>query len=289
MKRGYFMSLPYSAPVAPPQPQLDSYGFHELALFKTYTRESLRQQFGVEAPAFDSTRPIKTWFDSAADVVEDDNVAVYKVVVESEGQTRLRQVVMSAREAATLNLPGSVSYPEYKIAPSKARRGSLPDVWPAMLSLRSEAEALLHELAALGLDVTAEALVDEGLGGALPVHYGDDPRRLWVFPFRGQGYNVGSLLASKYRNGLGAPGRWSIGVGIEWLADSPGPTGEGDTRPPREMPVRDLLPNEKIVRGMMSSLIVRTDREQATEEAAGRFTAADRTILREILDRVRGL
>jgi len=52
-------------------------------------------------------------------------------------------------------------------------------------------------------------------------------------------------------------------------------------RPPREMPVRDLLPNEEFFLGLMGILgIVRTDLQKSANEASGQFTPDDRAMLR---------
>src|SRR5205085_6428857 len=69
------MSQPISTPVVPPQPNLPYYGVAELALFKIYTRETYRAAFGIEAPSFDPSRVIKTWFDTTADTSQPDNIS----------------------------------------------------------------------------------------------------------------------------------------------------------------------------------------------------------------------
>ncbi|MFM2124089.1 MAG: hypothetical protein RL328_540 [Acidobacteriota bacterium] len=276
------MTIPFSQPVVPAQPNKDSYGFSELALFKTYTRETFRLAFGVEAPAFDPSRVIKTWFDSTVDTTDAANVAVYKVAAaDSKGSWGLRQLVLPASEAATVNLPGAVAYPEYVIAPTRAARAGVSPIWPVNLSLESDARALLSELGLAGMP-----LVDEGVGTVFPINYADDPRRVWNFVYKGVGYNVGTLLAGKNRNGVGAPGHWTVADTIEWVAAPPAPTGAGDQRPPREVPVRELLPNEKIGMTLMGPTILRTDRQQVSAELSGQFTENDRAMLREILRRV---
>jgi len=272
------MPIPRSEPAVPAQPKQDAYGFADLALFKTYTRESLRTAFGAEAPPFDPARQIKAWFDSTADISDPANVVVYKVAApDAQGQWALRQVVMPAREAATLNLPGYVQYPPYVIAPTKAARGVSSGIWPDTLSLRSEADALLEELGLSGVQ-----LLDEGVGSAFPVIYGDEPRRQWFFVYKGQVRSIAGLLINKNARGVGAPGHWSVGDTIEWIPDPPAPTGLQDTRPPRQVPVRDLLPNEKISMTLMGPVVVRTDLQQALAESASQFTETDRLTLKEI-------
>jgi hypothetical protein len=229
-------------------------------------------------PAFDPARVIKTWFDSTADTSDDANVVVYKVFVpDAKGQWGVRQRVLPAREAATLNLPGAVQYPAYVIAPTRAYRGVNSGIWPITLSLRTEADGLLQELGLAGL-----ALSDEGVGSSFPVIYGDDPRRQWFFIYKDEVHNVGSLLASKNAAGIGSPGHWAIGEKVAWVPDPPAPTGLLDARPSREVPARDLLPNERVAMTLMGPVIQRMDRLQAQAEASGQFTEMDRLSLKEI-------
>jgi hypothetical protein len=272
------MSVPRSEPIVPAQPTLDSYGFLELSLFRTYTRESIRAAYGVEVPAFDPSRPIKTWFDSTFEDSDPADLVIYKIFAQdSKGQWGARQLVLPAGEAATLNLPGVVRYPPYVVGPTKAARGTNSAIWPETLSLRSEAESMLAELGLSSLE-----LFDEGEGSVFPVNYGDEPRRQWFFVYKGEVHSIGGLLGAKNAKGIGYPGHWLVGDTIEWIADPPAPTGLQDTRPPREVPVRDLLPNERITMALMGPVIVRTDRLQAQAEASGQFTASDRQTLKDI-------
>jgi hypothetical protein len=274
------MSQPFSEPIAPAQPKQDSYSVSDLALFKSYSREAYRATFGVQAAAFDPSRPVKSWFDSTADTSDPANVALYRVVVaDQRGQWSIRQMVLSAGEAATVNIPGRQSYPAYEVAPTSATRGPA-GIWPDTLSLRSEAVALLAEMGMPGLE-----LLDEGEGGTFPVNYGNEPRRVWYFMYRGIPYGVGSLLAMKYREGVGAPGHWEVGDTIKWILPAGTSTELREQHPVREIPIRELLPNERLSATFMGPMIVRTDR--ATAPAAAGFNDADREMLREVLNAVR--
>ena len=71
-----------------------------------------------------------------------------------------------------------------------------------------------------------------------------------------------------------------------WVPDPPAPTGIGDTRPPVNMPVRDLLANEKLQTGLMGVSVVRTDLQQQVDQQAGQFTADDRATLQQIFQLV---
>jgi CBS domain containing-hemolysin-like protein len=72
----------------------------------------------------------------------------------------------------------------------------------------------------------------------------------------------------------------------QWIATIT-PTGDGDTRPPREMPLRALLPNEKLQAGPMGiAQVVRLDLQAAQAQASGAFTQDDRAMLQKILQLV---
>lgn len=271
------ISSPVSQPVAPAQPGTEFYSVQDLALFKSYSRESYRAAFGVEAPAYDPTRLRKGWFDSTADVSDPNNVAVYHVVAQDQnGNGIVRQVVMPAQEAATVNLPGAIQYPPYIVARTLATRGG-SSMNAIYLSLESDAEALMKELG-------GDHLQQEELPSFPATYPAEESRRPWYFLLRGQPVNVGALLLARNAQGAGAPGHWDVSSPQPvWVPDPPGPTGADDTRPPREMPVRDLLPNEKLYTGLMGIPgVKRTDLQQTADEASGKFTPDDRAMLRMI-------
>lgn len=271
------MSTPVSRPVIPAQPNQLAYGTQQLALFRIYTRESYLAEFGVQAPAWDPARLRKTWFDTTVDTSDPANVAVYRILApDQSGNWGPRQMVIPASEAATVNLPGTLTYPAYTVAPTQATSGGSA-INPNYLSLEADARALMETLGGSGL--VAE------MGNAMfPIVYpASEPRRVWDFLVNGILVNAGALLLAQNANGAGAPGHWDASRGEPaWVADTVAPTGTGDTRPPREMPVRDLLPNEKLQAGLMGVSVIRTDLQQQQDEAAGQFTADDRATLQQI-------
>src|ERR1700680_1182149 len=133
------MATPVSRPIVPPQPNLEVYGFQALALFESYTRDTYRTAFGLEAPPWDPSRLRKSWFDSTADTSSPSNLATYKIVaMDQSGGWSIQQLTMPAQEAATVNLPGALSYPPYEVHPSTASRaGSI--INPIYLSFESDA------------------------------------------------------------------------------------------------------------------------------------------------------
>ncbi len=268
------MSTPVSQPVIPPQPNQEVYGVQELALFKSYTRDTYRTAFGVEAPPWDPSRPKKTWFDSSVDGA---SMVTYRIVgMDQSGHWMLQPLAIATQEAGTVNLPGSVSYPPYVVAPTATTRAG-SGINPIYLSLESEARALL---ATLGGD----GLLDEGVTPVFPVVYSpDEPRRLWALLFKGKPVSVGALLLNRNANGVGSPGQWDTsGSEPVWVPAPPASTGLNDVRPPRPMPVRDLLPNEKLQAGLMGVSVVRADLQKQSDEQSGQFTADDRATLQHI-------
>jgi len=271
------MTTPESKPVNPPQPDLLAYSLDSLGLFVAYTRASYLAAFGAQAPAWDPARLTKTWFDSTVDVSNPANLALYKIIAQdSTGAWGYQQMLIPATEAAAVNLPGSVTYPPYVIAPTDAMSGGAV-INALYLSLQSDAETLMNQLGGTGL-------YDEGARPYFPVVYpADEPRRMWDFLVNGNAVNVGALIASMNANGIGYPGSWQTqNGGPVWVADPPAPTGVNDARQPRPMPVRDLLPNEKLQVGLMGVSVVRTDLQQQADQAAGEFTADDRATLQQI-------
>jgi hypothetical protein len=271
------MSNPVSQPVIPAQPNLIAYGVQDLALFKTYTRDLYRAAFGAEAPPWNPARLRKTWFDSTVDTSSSDNVAVYKIAAQDPiiGWT-MKQMALPAQEAATVNLPGAIVYPAYNVAPTDATRGG-SQINPNYLSLESEARALMAIVG--GTD-----LVEDGNTAVFPVVYpADEPRRMWAIIYKGRLVNVGNLLLNLNSKGVGAPGKWDFSSSEPaWVPAPAPPTGLDDTQPPREMPVRDLLPNEKFQMGLMGVSIIRTDLSQQQGQLDGQFTPDDRATLLQI-------
>jgi hypothetical protein len=266
-----------SAPVIPAQPNMLAYGISELGLFASHTRDSYLATFGVQAPAWDPTRVRKTWFDTTVDASDPSNVAVYRIIArDASGNWGLKQMVMPASEAATVNLPGEVTYPPYLVAPTQVTSGGSL-VNPNYLSLESDARALMAKLGGSGL-------VQETGNAIFPIVYpASDPRRIWDFEVNGNLVNAGALLLAQNANGVGAPGSWDASKGDPvWIPAPEPPSGANDTRPPRDMPVRDLLSNEKLQPGLMGVSVVRMDLQQQQAAQDGQFTADDRATLQQI-------
>jgi hypothetical protein len=272
--------LPTSTPAAQPQPNQETFAIDALALFHTYTRDSYNAAFGVDAPAWDPARLSKSWFDSTVDTSQPSNLASYQMIgQDASGTWSILPYTMPASEAASVNIPGAVVYPPYVIASTDATRGGSP-INPAYLSLEADAQSLMTALSGTGL-------FDDGATAVLPnVYQADEARRSWSFLWNGRTINVGELLVQQNAHGVGAPGHWDVSSGSPvWVADPLPPSGLDDTRPPRPVPVRALLPNEQLEPGPMGFgvQVLRTDLQLATAKASGAFTEDDRAMLTQIL------
>jgi len=229
-----------SVPVVPAQPNLADYAVDALALFQTYTRDSYLATFGVQAPAWNSAWPAKYWFDSTVDAA---SAATVSYTVFDSATTSFEQLSLSAAEAASVNLPGAVTYPAYVIAPTTATRGG-PAVDPGWLSLQADAAVLMAQLG--GSNLVDGGVTDTPLD---PVVYpAGELRRMWQFTVDGTPLNAGLLLAAENASGLGAPGQWSLtSPGNPVWVPASAPTGVDDTRAAVAMPLRGLLANEELV------------------------------------------
>ena len=270
---------PVSVPVVPFQPNQANYPVDALALFQTFTRGSYLAAFGVQAPAWNPLWPTKSWFDSTVDAASSAQLS-YTVFATSTAS--FQQLSLSSAEAASVNLPGAVSYPPYLVAPTTATRGG-PAVDPRWLSLQADAAALMAQLG-------GSKLVDGGVADTplMPVVYPpSELRRMWEFALGGVPLNAGLLLAAQNAKGVGAPGQWNLSVPSDpaWVAAA-APTGLNDTRLPVAMPLRGLLPNERLMPsplGLGGATVLRTDFARTPSDG---YTAADRALLRQIYEAV---
>ena len=271
---------PMSVPAPRPQPDAVQYGVQELQLFAIYSRQTFAERFGVEPQPFDASRKVKTWFDSSMDGLDPEEMVTYRVVAERNGQPVIRQIAMTRHEAATVNLTGDYRYPVYQIAATQATRGGVT-VNPEYLLDEATARSIL---AAAGRGM----LVDEGDTPQFAVVYpAGETRRMWAIVIDGQSQNAGVLWKERCARGVGSPGRWELDGA--WLRWAPAAAPAAEAKGAWEVPVRDLLANEALQMGRFAPVVVRTDLQRQIDEASGRFTAGDRAMLQEILERVRAM
>jgi len=268
---------PVSVPIVPGQPLgRDVYGKESLYLFKLYDRASYFAEFGVQAPPCDPKRKMKRWFDSTA-------AGKYKAFgQDARGYPLICDLTLSPEEASTVNLPGKSDYPAYSPAPTTAvvrdYQGAPSQIDPYYLSTREEAFAMCAEL---GVDTVALSEVNDV--GPFEVDWRGEARRF--FCIGAQQEYVGQLLRLKYANGVGAPGHWMIFENKHaWVVDNP--ASEPASGEEVQVPVRDLLPDERIIVGFGGTPLI--GRGDAQVELSP-FTAVDRIVLNDLNDRVKAL
>jgi hypothetical protein len=269
------------SPVVKPQPNEKTYSVTELYLFKTYTRESYEKTFGVQPPPFDSTKPIKTWFDST---VTTPTVSYQTLDLNSLKNVTL---VLKKEDAAAVNLPGAYRYSPYIVKPSEclSQSTSAPTppapVNPTYLSTRLEAEALASEVGGSVVLATDPGGSMESFLVSCP---NTDNRNVWEVQFKTSRVLAGQLMLAKNAKGIGAPGFWDLsGPSPVWVSKEPVVTSSNYMR----IPVRSLLPNEKYNQTPFGLFITRTDLDGPN--GTGGFLLSDRAMLEEILKIVREL
>lgn len=250
------------------QPDVEYYGFGELALFKEYTRDSWQKEKGTQAPPWDPSRPIKRWIGDDQTGVNEGWAAHHDGDVGYSYWDPVKQVFMDADmpedQWETINLPGVYNFPKYEVDPTPAvvvgPAGS-NKLNPTWLSTEEQARFMMAELkkvmgATIGLK---EAKISDPV---FRTEWQGETRRQWVLVVNGIEHTVGLLLVEKFRNGVGAPGQWrTLGNGgITWVTLTPN-TGDRDPRPEVAVPVRDLYENEQLDRNSMTGTlrIHRTD------------------------------
>lgn len=282
-------ALSAQAPQPQPQPNEKFYSVSALDLFPTYSRASYLTTFGKRAPACDPTRLFKTWIDSTADVSDPGNVSIYKQLSRNaNGTYALKQYVVPASQAASVNLAGTETFPTYAPAdPSAIHQiffgqtlNNSPN--PIYLATFQDAQAVMT---AIG----GTSVAEEQMNGVTWVYPVTEPRRLYdvVMPNGVAAQNVGMLLYYQlYKSGVGAPGHWDLTA-----VATKGPVFVPDVYPACEkviasmpIPARDLLPNESLTLGPLGvPQITRTDLVPPAPAAGGGFTAQDRDTLNQVL------
>lgn len=263
------------APVDSGQLDKVSYDISAIQTFPTFSRDSYRAKFGMAAAECNPAKPLKSWFDRTT-VGESDDITVYRVVGrDAKGLPAIKQLVLQNSEAEAVNLPGREKYPSYKPEPTLAGHGNqIGTVEAVLLSTMPQAS----QFAAL-----FGGTIEEDPGTSIaPYHYPpDEPRRVWNVVVGNVRYNVGWAISQQNRDGIGAPGRWTVdALGWGWVPRAvPDCAGKDDWRP---VPVRALMANEQLSSGLMGAMVVRTDKQQAQAEVSGSFTAEDREMLRAI-------
>lgn len=271
-------------PNTPAQPSLPDYAFSALNLFTDFSAGNLNTDAGTQAkqirlafkaasgqdaPNWDPTRPAKYWADPTADTSDPGNVSLYKVG--NPGQGTFVQLVLPSAQAASVNIPGLVPLPGYIIAPTAAINASAGNpgqpVNPTYLASMSDALALAAEwfptLSATQLKGTVGDNSPEGM-----LWNGETRRFLYVL-YNGQQLPVGISVAQQNAHGLNPDGTWStngswsfLGGTPTWVSGPSLPDGINGGQPSGiavPVPVRPLLPNEKVAEVSLAWMVQRTD------------------------------
>jgi len=252
---------PTSEPVIQQQPDALQYGEEAIALFRPYTREGFEEEWDVQPPAFDPSRPIQFWFDTTAP----GQARTYKKLT----RDGLVDFTVPARERATPNLPGKYRYPKPYYAATDAYQespgGRREPIVPHLLTTLDEADQLCREIQGQRVEESQMPMFPY----VYPPH---EKRRIHTVVRNGQSYPAWRMRSTQTSHGVGAPGHWDLSDPdcIRWSA-GPFPDGK-DCKLYKAVPVRDLLPNEKVetIFGGLTA-IRRTD-----VGPADGFTAADR-------------
>ena len=207
-------------------------------------KSNYRAETGHDAPPWEPSRRRKYWLDPAVAAqiasgsITREFMVTYKII--EAGQ--LKPLVMTAGEAATVNLPGPTAWPAWN---PKDFDGSFigPD---GMISghggkgvcTPADAAQLLQEIGGDTL-VMDESLVQPSA---------TEDRRPYEIRWRGKLINCAQLLAQKYQLGVGRPGSWKLDeTEPRWIPAPETDFGIYDTRPLMPTPVRELAPTESIM------------------------------------------
>ncbi len=229
-------------PIQPNQPQ---YPISSLDLFPVYaTRAAYQQATGQQAPPFDASQPLKGWADLAP------NGQPYLIFDSTAVATGyVSQMTLTPAQAAQLNLPGIYSYPAYVSPPTDAQQvgpyGPIGPVNPDQVCLQADAQTIANQIAPLYAGQTI-SIVQEN-SGIMHYVYGLDPRRQWYIQIGNLVFLAQALIETQNGHGVGVPGQWTLTSGtLNWVYDSPATVAPANavTVP---VPIRPLLPNEKIV------------------------------------------
>jgi hypothetical protein len=224
----------------------DSYPISDLYLFPVYqTREDYRKRTGKRAPAFDPSKPVRTWEDTGPGPETrtyfgfDWSDRTFKTVQMSPGP---------------VNLPGPYEFDAYVIAPTKATvvstyDGSRQPLNPMLLSTAEDAKRLAQEIER-DTGIRFEVVEDPALSGPFRHEFPpEEKRRFFSLQYGDYRGNVGILMSNRHGLGVDRPGKWVFqaksGLVFQhaYLEEWPRPGHPTVTF----YPTRGLQPGEKLV------------------------------------------
>jgi hypothetical protein len=228
------MNKPVSLPQELPQPTTPRYDLTALYLFTLYpTRDAYRTAFSAEPPAYEPTKPSKSWFDTSAGA---GSYQYYGSDLLSHSFT------LSPADAAAVNLWGPLVYPVYTPAPTEATRSGVP-MPPTTLSTKDQADALAAAWKMPTIDETTVNFSND-------TYPADETRRPWALVIGISDFYVGEQLAIQNADGIGAPGHWDLsGTFPQWVSDIP--VLPATPNPEGPIPMRLLKADEQFTTGGM--------------------------------------
>jgi len=252
-----------SKPIVPIQPSAGVYGPESLQLFKRFNRDTYLGAFGVQAPPFNVSKPVKRWFDTEvlSVCVENDNDPNVELVQYSVfDRDKIKKINMTVNSASEINLPGLVVYPKFVPVPTLAKQfinfGSSTIVNSInVLNICSYEEAVV---VAATLGLLKESVSESRWETFGEISWNGETRRPWLITFKGSKLQAAFLLQRIYSNGVGAPGKWDMSsVEPVWVSDLQVSGEQVPVEVP--IPVRALASNERIKVTPFAVQIYRTD------------------------------
>lgn len=204
------------------------------------TRDEFRKKHnGQEPPLFDASRAPKYWEDPAAE-------GTYKVW--DTATDTLKDLLVPADIARTVNIPGRPYFPTYVLPSGSFNAGSM-----AIAKVtREESEAIMNEVGGTNL---REVMAWFG-GGMMVWAFDADEGAVKVPTF------AGNLIWKKNAYGIGVPGKWQrVNTYLEFVPDPAAVDANlwQNNLPVMDYPLKPLGPDQKIVLyGTPSTLYVQT-------------------------------
>jgi hypothetical protein len=285
-----------SKPVVPVQPKEARYGIDKLYLTQVLTREKYFEIYGEEAPFYDPSRKPKRWFftDVLEGSVDPDNELV-QFQVWDPNKRAIVPLVMTKREASLPNLTGVVKFREYKnsetttakmYGPTGEGGDGYSPINGAVLADPKLVDLVVKEIQKdTGVQFDVELSPDPWPWKYV---YGSETRRNLNLVRESEQYSAAYILQQRFKNGLGHPGKWLIEKGVGPVFEPAViPSGSGDSRPEVPVPVRPLLPNERIDTNPFGSVVTRTDMTQnEPAPGTGSLTVVQDKLLKQVAEDV---
>lgn len=245
------------APAAPPQPTSQTYGVDQLALYPSYDRVAFERKFGAQAPAFDATKKIKTWFDASVSCVANSDSS-FKSLNDNLNAPALATFTVPSCDVSKVNLPGKYYYAPFHFNTVQniqiIATGFSPTVIGAGLqSTLADAQLLKADIGDASLQITEKSGPQIPAFPSIANYQKIDSSNPVSYYMLGA-MNVEQMLLQRFgrdsttgiQGGIGSPGKWTkVSEGnYNWTPAQPTPDGTDGTFKSYPAPLRDLQANE---------------------------------------------